>query len=211
MEKSCLKRLVTLTLVKTMAQNKEYFIPVAASQRHIHISAGDLETLFGVGYKLRPMRNLSQPEQYASQERIAISGPKGRIDNVRVLGPERPETQVEISLTDSYKLGIHPVVRMSGDIEGTPGCQLIGPAGVLSLNKGVIVAARHLHISDEEAALYSLKNGDIIKVKKDGIRETVFGNILVRAGKAHSLELHIDTDEANAADIHNGELLELLR
>ena len=157
------------------------------------------------------MRNLSQPEQYASQERIAISGPKGRIDNVRVLGPERPDTQVEISLTDSYKLGIQPVVRMSGDIEGTSGCQLIGPAGVLSLNKGVIVAARHLHISDEEAALYSLKNGDIIKVKKDGIRETVFGNILVRAGKAHSLELHIDTDEANAADIHNGELLELLR
>lgn len=211
MEKDCVKRLVTLTLVKSMAQNKEYFIPVASSQRHIHISTGDLEKLFGVGYQLKKMRNLSQPDQYACEERITIVGPKGSIDHVRILGPERPDTQVEISLTDSFKLGIKPMVRMSGDIAGTPGCKLIGPAGELTLGKGVIVAARHLHISDEEAALYGLKNGDVISVKKGGVREMVFGNVLVRAGKAHSLEMHIDTDEANAASIKNGDLLELIR
>jgi putative phosphotransacetylase len=211
MEKECVKRLVTLTLVRSRAQNKEYLIPVAASQRHIHISAGDLETLFGAGYKLNKMRNLSQPDQFACEERITIVGPKGRIDNVRVLGPKRPDTQVEISITDSFKLGIKPVVRMSGELENTPGCKLIGPAGELTLKNGVIVAARHLHISDEESVIYGLKNGDVISVKKSGVREMTFSNVLVRAGKAHSLEMHIDIDEANAACIQNGDLLVLLK
>lgn len=211
MDNNDLKRLVTLTAVRRLAQNNEYYIPAAASGRHVHISAADREKLFGTGYALKKLKALSQPGQYACEEKLTVVGPKGSIDGVRILGPERPDTQVEVSLTDTFKLGIKPVLRMSGNVEGTPGCKLIGPAGEVSLGKGVIIAARHLHISDEEAAEYGLKNGDIVSAKKSGERETIFGNILVRSGKEHSLELHIDTDEANAAGISNGDILELLR
>jgi len=212
MEESDIRRLVTLSIVTNMAREKKgYYVPAAASGRHVHLCRADAAKLFGTGYELKISRMLSQPGQYACEEKIALAGPKGRIEGVRVLGPERKETQVEISLTDSFKLGIEPVLRMSGNIEGTPGCTLIGPAGDVKLDKGVIVAARHLHISDEEAAAFGLKNGDIVGAKKKGERETVFGNILVRAGREHSLELHIDTDEANAAAIKNGDLLELIK
>jgi putative phosphotransacetylase len=210
MDRADLNRVVTLAVVRRLAQNKEYYIPAASSNRHIHISAADREKLFGAGYALKRLRPLSQPGQYACEEQVTIAGPKGRIDGVRILGPERPDTQVEVSLTDTFRLGIEPAVRMSGDIEGTPGCTLIGPKGEVNIAKGVIIAARHLHMSDEEATTYGLKNGDVVRAKKTGNRETIFGNILVRAGEGHSLELHIDTDEANAAGIKNGELLELL-
>jgi putative phosphotransacetylase len=188
-----------------------YYIPAAASGRHIHLSTEDKNCLFGRGYELRKLRPLSQPGQFACEEKVTVVGPKGRIPDVRILGPERPETQVEVSRTDTFKLGLAPIVRMSGDVKGTPGCTLIGPAGEVTLSQGVIVSARHLHISNEEAAAYGLKNGDMISVKHEGERETIFGKILVRAGNAHSLELHIDTDEANAAGICNGDLLELIK
>lgn len=211
MEKNGLKRLVTLALVTRLARQNEYYIPAATSNRHIHISRDDKEKLFGAGYALTQTRPLSQPGQYVCKETLTVVGPKGQIKGVRVLGPERPETQVEISLTDTYRLGIEPVVRMSGDIGGSPGCTLVGPAGEVVLDQGVIVAARHLHISDEEAEAFGLTDGDIVSVKKTGERETVLGNIVVRAGEAHSLELHIDTDEANTAQIQNGDLLELIK
>ncbi len=206
-----LKRLVTLAVVKRLARENEYWIPAASSNRHVHISAVDREKLFGAGYTLKALRPLSQPGQYACEEKLTVAGPKGRIGEVRLLGPERAETQVEVSLTDTYRLGIKPYVRMSGELEGTPGCTLIGPVGEITLSKGVIVAARHLHISGEEAEAFGLKNGDVVKARKTGGRETVFGGIIVRAGDGHSLELHIDTDEANAAGISSGDLLELLR
>ncbi len=211
MKESDIRRLVLLGIVKNLAQQKEYYIPAAASGRHVHLCRADVEKLFGAGYALKISRVLSQPGQYACEEKIAVVGPKGRIEGVRVLGPERPETQVEVSLTDTFKLGIAPAVRMSGDVTGTPGCTLIGPGGEVALGQGVIVAARHLHMSDEEAAVFGLKNGDVVSARKKGEREIIFGNILVRAGKAHSLELHIDTDEANAAAMGNGDLLELIR
>lgn len=211
MKESDIRRLVLLGIVKNLAQQKEYYIPTAASGRHVHLCRADVGKLFGAGYALKISRALSQPGQYACEEKIAVVGPKGRIEGVRVLGPERPETQVEVSLTDTFKLGITPAVRMSGDVTGTPGCTLIGPGGEVALGQGVIVAARHLHMSDEEAAVFGLKNGDVVSARKKGEREIIFGNILVRAGKAHSLELHIDTDEANAAAVGNGDLLELIR
>ncbi len=211
MKESDIKRLVLLGIVKNLAQQKEYYIPAAASGRHVHLCRADVEKLFGTGYALKTSRALSQPGQYACEEKIAVAGPKGRMEGVRILGPERPETQVEVSLTDTFKLGIAPAVRMSGDIAGTPGCTLIGPKGEAALDQGVIVAARHLHMSDEEAAAFGLKNGDVVSAIKKGERGIAFNNILVRAGKAHSLELHIDTDEANAAAIKNGDLLELIR
>ncbi len=210
MNKADITRAVTLAVIRRLAQNKEYYIPAAASNRHIHISAADREKLFGAEYALKKLRPLSQPGQYACEEQVTVAGPKGRIEGVRILGPERPETQVEVSLTDTYRLGIEPAVRMSGDIAGTPGCTLTGPKGEVNIANGVIVAARHLHMSGDEAAEYGLKDKDIVSAGKKGEREIIFGNILVRAGKGHSLELHIDTDEANAAGIKNGELLELL-
>lgn len=184
-----------------------YYVPVAVSNRHIHLAAQDVEKLFGKGYSLKPVRDLSQPGQFVCGEKVALAGPKGTIKDIRVLGPERKETQVEISVTDSYVLGVKPVVRMSGDIDGTPGGKLIGPAGEVEISKGVIVSARHLHISDDEARLFKVKNGDRVRIRKIGTREITFDEVVVRAGPGHSLEMHIDTDEGNAAGILSGELI----
>ena len=186
-------------------------MPAAVSARHVHLCEADIETLFGKGYALQMLKPLVQPDQFACEQRVTLVGKRGRIENIRVLGPARPETQVEISMTDCYKLGITPVVRMSGDLSGTPDGTLIGPAGEVELQSGVIVSARHLHASQEQAAWFGLKNGDIISVRKTGVRETVFGNVVVRVGAAHELELHLDTDEAGAAGIAQGELLEITR
>ena len=193
------------------AAQGEYYVPAAASARHIHLSENDVAALFGAGYALRPFKPLSQPGQFAAEEKVDIVGPRGSIKGVRVLGPARKDTQVELSLTDAYKLGIKPVVRMSGDIGFTPGAKLLGPNGSVELPQGVIISARHLHISKGEAVAYGLKDGDVISLKKGGARETVFGNVLVRCGDGHSLEVHLDTDEANGALLNNGDLLEIIR
>lgn len=194
-----------------MENNQGHYIPVAISGRHIHLCQKDVDALFGIGHTLTRMRDLVQPGQYACEEKVTLVGPKGRLEGVRVLGPARPETQAEISQTDSYKVGISPVVRMSGNIDGTPGCTLIGPKGEIRIDHGVIVAARHLHINGAQAQAYGLVNGQVINVKKTGIREIVFGNVVVRSGDAHELEMHIDTDEANAAGLTCGELLKIVK
>ena len=210
-ERATVQRLVTERIVKTAyEQAGKRFVPAAASNRHIHVSAQDLETLFGKGYALKPERALSQPGQFAASETVTIAGPKGRIDQVRVLGPARGKTQVEILTTDAFRLGVKPVVRISGDTEGTPGAVVIGPAGTVELQSGVIVAMRHVHISTEQAAWLGLQNGDIASIKKDGIRALVLENVPVRCGEGHNLELHLDMEEANAGSIKNGELLEIV-
>lgn len=212
MEKGEVKRTIELEVIKQCAlSGRGYFVPAAISARHVHLSSSDVEKLFGKGYRLKKLRDLNQPGQFACEEQVTFSGPKGSIGNVRILGPERGETQVEISVTDCYKAGVKPVVRMSGDLEGTPGGSLIGPAGEVALKQGVIVAARHLHMSAEEAAAFGLKNADKVSVRKSGDREIIFGNVAVRSGQGHSLEMHIDTDEANAAGMLCGELLEIIK
>lgn len=211
MEKTCVQRAVTLTVCCKAAAEGQYYIPAASSARHVHLCRKDVETLFGKDHQLTQMKPLTQPGQFACEEKITVKGPRNEIAGVRVLGPERGSTQVEISMTDSFKLGVKPVLRMSGNTAGTPGATLIGPAGTVELAEGVIIAARHLHMSNEEAAIYGLKDGDIISLKKGGPREVTFGNVVVRCGTGHSLELHIDTDEANAAMLKNGDLLELVR
>ncbi len=211
MNEEKLKRNIEIEVLKQCAKDGKPYVPAAISARHVHLSRADVETLFGKGHQLKKLRDLNQPMQFACEEQLTLTGPKGSIANVRVLGPERRETQVEISFTDSYKVGIKPVVRMSGDLAGTPGGSLIGPLGEVTLKSGVIVAARHLHMSADEAAAYGLKNGDIVSVKKAGEREIIFGNVIVRSGEGHSLEFHIDTDEANAAGMPCGELLELIK
>jgi putative phosphotransacetylase len=211
MDRTCIQRAVTLSVCSVLAKQGEYFVPFASSARHLHISRKDLDILFGNGYKLTVFKMLSQPGQFASNEKVVIKGPKSEMKNVRILGPERTETQVELSITDSISLGIEPVLKMSGDIADTPGAILVGPEGQVELHRGVIIAARHIHISEEQAALYHLKNGDVISLKKSGAREMIFGNIAIRCGSEHSLELHLDTDETNAALLENGDMLELLR
>ena len=211
MDKGCVKRAVTLAVCRYAAAQGEYYVPAAASARHIHLSQADVAALFGEGYKLRQFRPLTQPGQFAAEEKVDIVGPRGTISGVRVLGPARKETQIEISITDAIRLGIKPVVRMSGDIAFTPGAKLVGPKGSVDLPQGVIVAARHLHMSPEEAAAYGLKDGDVVSLRKPGPREVIFGNVVVRSGKGHSLEVHLDTDEANAAMLSNGDLLEIIK
>lgn len=208
MDKELIKKVIRNEVIKACINECGiYYVPVAISNRHVHLSAADVEKLFGKGHKLMQTRQLSQPGQFVCEEKISLVGPKGTIHGIRVLGPERKETQLEISKTDSYILGIKPVVRMSGDLDGTPGGKLVGPEGEVEIPKGIIVSARHLHVSADEANWYGLKNGDIIKVKKTGERETIFAGVIVRAGDGHSLEVHIDTDEGNAAGIINGELI----
>ena len=211
MERAEVQRLVTERIIKTAyEQTGKRFVPAAASNRHIHVSQQDLETLFGKAYVLKQERLLSQPGQFAAAETVSIAGPKGRIDQVRVLGPARGKTQVEILLADAFKLGVSPVVRISGDIEGTPGATIIGPAGSVELPYGVVVAMRHVHISVEQAAWLDLRNGDLVSIRKDGVRALVFEQVPVRCGAGHNLELHLDMEEANAGGIKNGELLEIV-
>lgn len=212
MQANILKRTIELAVIEHMAQEGlGLYVPVAISNRHVHLCEADIEVLFGKGYALKKVRELSQPGQYVCGETLSFLGPKGTVHKIRVLGPARAETQVEISQTDTYIAGIKPYVRMSGDLQGTPGGTLAGPAGMVNLESGVIVSARHLHLSPAEAALYGIKKGDIVSVKKSGVREVIFGNVSVRTGEGHSLEMHIDTDEANAAGMKCGELLELIK
>ncbi len=197
-------------LLKINREIGRRFVPVGVSNRHIHLSMADIETLFGFGYALQKYSPLSQPGQFAAVETVTLQGPKGKLGKVRVLGPARPETQVEISVTDSFALGIKPPVRMSGDLKGTPGILVIGPKGSVQLSSGVMIASRHMHISAEEAKVFGLKNGDIVKLRATGKRGIVFENVLVRSGNDHEIEAHFDVDEANAAHLKNGEMLEIV-
>ena len=185
-------------------------IPTGVSNRHLHVSQADLETLFGKGYKLKEMKPLSQPGQFAADETLLLVGPKGSIEKCRILGPVRPSTQVEISMTDSFKLGVPGVVRDSGDTKSTPGCTLKGPAGAVTLSEGVIVASRHIHASTADAAKLGVKDMDRVAVRSGGVKSVIFNNVLVRVSDKFALDFHIDTDEANAAGLKNGDMVEIV-
>ncbi len=186
-------------------------VPVGISNRHIHLSDEDLETLFGEGYKLTVRNELSQTGQFAADETVTIQGPKRSMDRVRILGPTRSQTQVEISRTDSFTLGVTPPVRDSGSLEGSPGITIIGPKGQITLDKGVIIAQRHIHMTPEDAEAFQVKDKDIVSVKVDGERALTFDNVLIRVRDDFVLEMHIDTDEANAAALSNGQMVEVWR
>jgi putative phosphotransacetylase len=212
MDKETIQRTIETNLIEYLIKTSGvYYVPVAISARHVHLSKADIERLFGKGYELKRIRDLRQPKQFACEETVTVTGPKGAIEKVRVLGPAREETQVELSMTDSIKLGITPEVRMSGDLKETPGGKISGPCGEVALSKGYIVAARHLHLSKTEAECFGLKNGNVVSVKTKGQRSIVFENVIVRAGDGHALEMHIDTDEANAAGMHACQLCELIK
>lgn len=176
-------------------------IPVGISNRHVHISQPDLDTLFGRGYQLTKMKDLSQPLQYACKETLTICGPKGAIEKVRILGPVRRETQVEILQADCFKLGIAAPVKMSGELRGTPGITLIGPQGSILLMQGVIIAQRHIHMTTEDAACLGVADGDQVAIQVSGHRGGTYTNVAVRANSTSALECHLDTEEANAMNL----------
>lgn len=187
-------------------------VPVGVSNRHIHLSAEHLEILFGKGYELTPIKDLSQPGQFACKEQLTIVGPSLRpIEGVRVLGPIRKVSQVEISRTDSFTLKVKPPVRESGDIAGSAPITIIGPKGTVTLKEGCIIANRHIHMSEEEGKAFGLKDGDYVTVEVNGERRTTFYDVQVRVNKAFRLEMHIDTDDANAAGIGNGFKVKIIK
>mgnify|MGYP002508515371 CR=1 FL=1 len=177
-----------------------YEVKIGLSNKHVHLSQKDLDVLFGEGHELTPTKALVQPGQFAAEEKIDIVGPKNTIKGVRVLGPVRPETQVELALTDARGIGITAPVRESGKLDGTPGCKLVGPCGEVEISEGVIIAKRHLHLIPETAEQLGLANGDIVSVEiKTNGRSLIFGDVVVRVSDSYALAMHIDTDEANAA------------
>ncbi|MGB9857377.1 MAG: phosphate propanoyltransferase [Dictyoglomaceae bacterium] len=189
---------------------EEVKVPIGISARHIHLSFEDKERLFGSGYKLTPRNPLSQPGQFACEEEVEVIGPRGRSLKLRILGPERKATQVELSLTDAIYLGLQPPVRDSGDIEGTPGIKVVGPKGEVELPKGVIIAWRHIHTPTPMAKELGLCDKQLVKVKLGTVRALIFENVLIRVRDDFSWELHIDTDEANAAMVKTGDIAELI-
>ncbi len=181
---------------------KKIKVPVEVSARHCHLSKADLEKLFGIGYQLQEIKKLSQASDFACKEMVnAVVGTK-RFENVRVVGPLREQTQVEISITDSVGSGVIPPVKLSGDLACSGAVVLEGPMGKVELTEGLIVAQRHIHCGTEEAKGYRLKNGDVVSVKIASERPVIFENVIVRVKDNYSLSLHIDTDEGNAAGIN---------
>lgn len=185
-------------------------VPVGVSARHIHLSQEHVEVLFGEGAQLTEMKPLSQPGQYAANEQVAVIGPKGTFPKVRILGPARKATQLEVSRTDAFALGINPPVRESGNIEGTPGITIKGPAGEVTINEGVIVAARHIHFHTDDAERFGIADKQRLTVRLQGERGLVLENVIARVSPEFALDLHIDTDEANAAGAKTGDMAEII-
>lgn len=175
-------------------------ILVETSARHVHVSEEALNILFGEGYQLTNKKDLSQPGQFACEERVTVVGPKGELAGVSILGPTRPASQVELSLSDARKIGVAAPVRESGDIAATPGCKLVGPKGEVELDCGIIAAKRHIHLNLEEAAEFGLSDKQVVSVKiESNGRDLTFGDVVVRVNKNFAAAMHIDTDESNAA------------
>jgi len=186
-------------------------VTVGLSNKHVHLSKEHIDILFGEGHELTPIKDLSQPGQFACDEKVDLVGPKRTIKGVRILGPARKETQVEISLSDGFTLGLTEVpVRDSGKIEGTPGVKLVGPKGEVELEKGVIVASRHIHMHTTDAEKYGLKDKDIVSVKVGGPRGLIFENVLIRVNPEYALDMHLDVEEGNAAGLANGDIVEVI-
>ncbi|WP_188400145.1 phosphate propanoyltransferase [Sporomusa sp. GT1] len=215
MEQKLIEQIVSRVLASLpelqQAKKAEQGIPVGVSNRHIHLSAGHIETLFGSGYALTKDKDLKQVGEYAAKETVTLVGPKGIIRNVRVLGPVRAFTQVEISRTDGFGLGVVPPLRDSGNLDGSPGIVVVGPKGAVTLTQGVICAARHIHMEAAAARALQVADGDRVTVKLQGPRGGTFDNVLIRVNPDFRLEFHIDTDEANAAELKNGDMVTLCK
>ncbi|GKV63943.1 MULTISPECIES: phosphate propanoyltransferase [Sporosarcina] len=198
-------------LGKESTQLPERAVPIAVSARHVHLQPDHVEVLFGAGYELTQRSELSQPGQFAANETVMIAGPKSSIERVRILGPVRKATQVEVSFTDAMKLGVKPPLRESGNIEGSAPITLIGPKGSVHIEQGLIIAQSHIHMAPSDAARFGVQDGEYITVEADGIRPISFRNVRIRVNERYRLEMHIDTDEANAGFITQGTIGRLVK
>jgi len=205
-------------LIKVIAQVvKKYvidsiYVPAGVSNRHIHIKKEDFEVLFGKGHEPSKLKDLKQPGEFAAHETVTLVSKKGSISKVRVLGPLRKQTQVELSLSDSFLLGVNRIpVRESGNIKDSEGIIVQGPAGEIEIKQGAIAAHRHIHMPQDFADIYGFKDKEIVSVKSDGIRSVTFNNVMLRVSNNYALEIHLDLDEANAALVKNGDLLKIVR
>jgi putative phosphotransacetylase len=185
-------------------------VPIGVSARHVHLSSEHIEILFGPGAVLTKQKELTQPHLFAANETVTVYGPKGFLPNVRVVGPPRRETQLEITRSDGFLLGIDAPLRHSGDLDQTPGARIVGPAGEVILQKGVIVAARHLHLHTSDAERWGIKHMQMLKIRVGGARGLVFDQVLARVSDDFVLDLHIDTDEGNAAGVRTGDYGEIV-
>ncbi|MBW7572279.1 phosphate propanoyltransferase [Caproiciproducens faecalis] len=206
MQTNVLEGIVRLVIQK-MQDLENYKIPIGVSNRHVHLTQSDLEKLFGPGYELTNMKTLKQPGQFAAKETVNIRGPKGEFQNVRILGPLRKASQIEISLADGFRLGVKAPIRESGKLNNTPGLEVIGPNGSITLPCGTIVALRHVHMTPEQAAKMGVEDKEIVEVETCGERRCILGNVLVRVSENFSLEMHVDMDEANACALKNDDFV----
>lgn len=203
-------KLITKLVVEEL-NKEEILIPIGVSNRHVHLRREDLDVLFGDGYKLTKLRDLKQPGQYASNELVTIRGPKGEFKNVRILGPLREETQVEISLSDGFVLGIKPPIKESGKLKDSAGIEIIGPKGRIIKHEGSIAALRHIHMTPETARKLKIKDKDLVDVEVSGQRKAILGNVLVRVSDRYALEMHVDLDEANACNLKNNDTVKIVK
>lgn len=194
---------LTKKILESVQYYENFSIPIGVSNRHIHVNRADLDILYGKGYALTHKSELGQPGQFAANETVTLQGPKGKFNHVRILGPVRKQSQVEISKTDSFRLGIKAPITLSGHLQGTPGITLIGPKGTVELPCGVIIAARHIHMTPAQAQARHLVDGQIVSVKTFGERQGVLGDVIIRVSDTAGLEMHIDVDEANACSLSN--------
>ena len=201
-----------IVLAQVGAPDGKPDLVVTVSARHVHLTDDDVETLFGPGHRLTVMRELHQEGFFAAEETVMVVGPRRRmLPTVRVLGPTRPKSQVELAFTDGISLGIDLPVRQSGRIDGTPGCVLVGPEGVVEIREGVIRAERHVHMGPADAARYGVADGQRMSLRVESACRTVFDDLLVRVGEKIKLEVHLDTDEGNACDIDHARSVKLFK
>ena len=192
-----------------MKQNMK--ITVGISNRHAHLTQDQIEALFGKGYELTFYKNIKQPDEFVSNERIDVAGPRGILKGVRIMGPAREKAQIEMTLTNARDIGVEAQIRVSAQVAGTSGVRLIGPKGEYELAEGVIAAVRHLHMTPQEAEVLGLYEGQIVAIEAGADRAVIFKNVIVRIDELFSLELHLDTDEANAAGLKNGDEVRLVK
>lgn len=197
------------TIEETLSKNDGLEINVGISARHVHLTNEHIKILFG--HELTVYKDLTQPGQYAANEKVDIVGPKNTIKGVRILGPARKASQVEVSKTDAFFLGIEPALKASGDIEGTPGVKLIGPAGEVTLDKGTIVAVRHIHMHPTDAKKFGIVDKEVVWVVSNSKRKTLIGDVIVRVDPTFALDFHVDTDEANGAWLNSGDKIKIVR
>ena len=211
-ERKVIEEIVINTVKKLMAEkDAPNRVPLGVSNKHLHLTQEHVEILFGKGHQLTNMKDVKQPGQFACEECVKIIGPKGEFPKVRVLGPARNETQIELSMTDARTLGVNVPIRESGKLEGTPGLILEGPCGRVELDHGAIAALRHIHMTPDIAEQLGLKDGDCVGVESSGLRPTLFRDVLVRVSPKYAYEMHIDTDDANAAGLKNNDILKIVK